>query len=57
MREVTQFKTCEECKGPCQLLNSNTRPLSSEWFCEKCHRSYPVYEAEPESPNRPQVEP
>ena len=44
LRKMTDFKTCEECKGPCQLLTSKTNPRASEWYCEKCHRSYDAFE-------------
>lgn len=37
-------RMCDECQKPCQPLVSKTRPQSSEWYCEPCHRSYPMYE-------------
>lgn len=37
-------KMCEVCKGTTQLLVSKENPEASEWYCEKCHKSYPVSE-------------
>lgn len=34
---------CDECRKPCQLLHVDQRPVASEWYCEACHKSYPVY--------------
>lgn len=35
-----QIKMCEECKQACTPLVSKSRPKSSEWYCQKCHKSY-----------------
>lgn len=37
-----QIKICDECKKTCMPLLSKSRPKSSEWYCEKCHKSYPL---------------
>jgi hypothetical protein len=36
--------TCTECNGACQPLTSNTKPEASEWYCDKCHKSYNMSE-------------
>lgn len=33
---------CGVCGKACQPLVSANRPRSSEWYCEKCHKSFPM---------------
>lgn len=33
---------CETCKKGCQPLACNSRPEASEWYCARCHKSYPM---------------
>ena len=39
-----QPKICTECNGLCRPLVCKAKLESSEWYCEKCHKSYPVFE-------------
>ena len=41
---TSEFKTCEECKGPTQFIECKSNPIAAEWYCDKCHRSYPARE-------------
>jgi len=33
---------CEICKGSMRPLTSRTVITASEWYCTKCHKSYPM---------------
>ena len=39
-----QPKRCEVCGKPCAFVECKTNPPASEWYCEKCHKSYDVPE-------------
>ena len=41
-----QPKVCPECKQICQPLIPQSNPLAAEHYCPRCHKSYPVKEAE-----------
>ncbi len=32
---------CSKCGELCAILYSESRPSSSEWFCDPCHLSHP----------------
>ena len=36
---------CEKCGGSCRALPVACRIEASEWYCEKCHKSYPMDKA------------
>jgi hypothetical protein len=42
-----QPRICDKCKGLCKELISKHNPSASEWYCEKCHKSYPYFVEEP----------
>lgn len=33
-------RICDICKGLCKSVLSAHKPSSSEWYCEKCYKSY-----------------
>lgn len=35
---------CKVCKGTCQAIPCKSNPEASEWYCEKCHKSYSMTE-------------
>jgi len=35
-------KVCEECKGLCIPIAVSYNLMSSEHYCKKCHKSYPM---------------
>ena len=42
---------CEQCGGSCQPLVSDHNPPASEWYCGKCHKSYPMSERDRQQVN------
>lgn len=37
-------RMCDECQKPCELLIPSSRPQAAEWYCDPCHKSYPVHQ-------------
>ena len=42
MADLELSKTCEECNQPCKPIPVSSNPVASEFFCIKCHKSYPM---------------
>jgi len=38
--------TCEQCKRACDPLPCMSNPEASEHYCPRCHKSYPMADAE-----------
>lgn len=43
MPVVQEALKCDECQKPCMPVNVHYAPKSSEWYCPRCHRSYPMH--------------
>jgi uncharacterized protein YbaR (Trm112 family) len=41
-------KVCPECNGLCVVIMVKSNPKASEHYCEKCHKSYPVFKEKDE---------
>lgn len=37
-----EARKCDECDKVCAPINIHSAPEQSEWYCEPCHKSYPM---------------